>query len=82
MTFTDPDKGAFRETLKSAGFYPEWKGKFGDEAWAILEKAVDQLNLTTGLSKEEQPHWAAAGRPMQSCDCDPGVSWHMLFFGD
>ncbi|RVI54098.1 TRAP transporter substrate-binding protein [Sinorhizobium medicae] len=40
MTFTDPDKAAFRETLRSAGFYAEWKGKFGDEAWAILEKAV------------------------------------------
>lgn len=40
MTFTDPDKAAFREKLKQAGFYGEWKGKFGDEAWAILEKAV------------------------------------------
>jgi tripartite ATP-independent transporter DctP family solute receptor len=40
MTFTDPDKAAFREVLKSAGFYSEWKGKFGDEAWGILEKAV------------------------------------------
>jgi tripartite ATP-independent transporter DctP family solute receptor len=40
MTFTDPDKAAFREVLKQAGFYNEWKGKFGDEAWGILEKAV------------------------------------------
>ncbi len=40
MAFTDPDKAAFRESLRSAGFYGEWKGKFGDEAWAILEKAV------------------------------------------
>lgn len=40
MAFTDPDKDAFRQTLKSAGFYEEWKGKFGDEAWGILEKAV------------------------------------------
>lgn len=40
MAFTDPDKDAFRQTLKSAGFYSEWKGKFGDEAWGILEKAV------------------------------------------
>ncbi|TCM49679.1 tripartite ATP-independent transporter DctP family solute receptor [Rhizobium sp. PP-F2F-G48] len=40
MTFTDPDKTAFRDTLRQAGFYEEWKGKFGDEAWAILEKAV------------------------------------------
>ncbi|MBS9722187.1 TRAP transporter substrate-binding protein [Tianweitania sp. BSSL-BM11] len=40
MAFTDPDKAAFRDKLKQAGFYGEWKGKFGDEAWAILEKAV------------------------------------------
>jgi tripartite ATP-independent transporter DctP family solute receptor len=40
MAFTDPDKDAFRQTLKEAGFYSEWKGKFGDEAWGILEKAV------------------------------------------
>ena len=40
MTFTDPDKDAFRQALKEAGFYADWKGKFGDEAWAILEKAV------------------------------------------
>ncbi|MEO9337573.1 TRAP transporter substrate-binding protein [Mesorhizobium sp. SB112] len=40
MAFTDPDKAAFRETLKTAGFYSEWKDKFGEEAWSILEKAV------------------------------------------
>ncbi|KQT88574.1 TRAP transporter substrate-binding protein [Aurantimonas sp. Leaf443] len=40
MTFTECDKAAFRETLRQAGFYAEWKGKFGDEAWSILEKAV------------------------------------------
>ena len=40
MTFTDPDNAAFRNKLREAGFYGEWKGKFGDEAWAILEKAV------------------------------------------
>ena len=30
----------FREALRKAGFYAEWKKKYGDEAWAILEKAV------------------------------------------
>ena len=29
-----------REALRKAGFYAEWKKKYGDEAWAILEKAV------------------------------------------
>jgi len=28
----------------SAGFYSEWKGKYGDEAWAILEKSVGKLS--------------------------------------
>jgi tripartite ATP-independent transporter DctP family solute receptor len=40
MTFNDPDTAAFREALRKAGFYAEWKKKYGDEAWAILEKAT------------------------------------------
>jgi tripartite ATP-independent transporter DctP family solute receptor len=40
MTFNDPDPGPFREALKKAGFYGEWKKKYGDEAWTILEKSV------------------------------------------
>ena len=38
--FNDPDPALFREALRKAGFYAEWKKKYGDEAWAILEKAV------------------------------------------
>ena len=40
MQINAPDPASFREKLKTAGFYGEWKGKFGDEAWGILEKAV------------------------------------------
>lgn len=40
MEINEPDADAFRQVLKDAGFYAEWKGKYGDEAWAILEKAV------------------------------------------
>jgi len=40
MQFNDPDPALFRETLRKAGFYAEWKKKYGDEAWAILEKSV------------------------------------------
>jgi tripartite ATP-independent transporter DctP family solute receptor len=40
MTFNDPATGAFRDALRKAGFYAEWKKKYGDEAWAILEKAT------------------------------------------
>lgn len=40
MKINTPDPSSFREKLKAAGFYAEWKDKFGDEAWSILEKAV------------------------------------------
>ena len=37
------DKGPFREKLSEAGYYREWKAKFGDEAWALLEKFAGRL---------------------------------------
>jgi TRAP-type C4-dicarboxylate transport system substrate-binding protein len=40
MQFNDLDPALFREALRKAGFYAEWKKKYGDEAWAILEKSV------------------------------------------
>jgi TRAP-type transport system periplasmic protein len=44
LTFNQPDVAPFREKLRSAGFYSEWKGKYGEEAWAILEKSVGKLS--------------------------------------
>jgi tripartite ATP-independent transporter DctP family solute receptor len=41
--FNQPDLAPFREKLKQAGFYAEWKAKYGDEAWAILEKNDGKL---------------------------------------
>ena len=38
MEFIKVDPKPFREKLQAAGFYKEWKGKYGDEAWAALEK--------------------------------------------
>jgi len=43
MVFNQPDPGPFRDKLRQAGFYSEWKGKYGDEAWALLERAVGSL---------------------------------------
>ncbi|MFN3671680.1 MAG: TRAP transporter substrate-binding protein [Bosea sp. (in: a-proteobacteria)] len=40
MVFNDTQAAPFREALRKGGFYAEWKKKYGDEAWAILEKAV------------------------------------------
>jgi TRAP-type transport system periplasmic protein len=38
---TDPEK--FRGTLRTSGFYTEWKEKYGPEAWAVFERQVGAL---------------------------------------
>ena len=43
LQFNVPDKGPFRDMLKSAGFYADWKKRFGDEPWALLEKYTGPL---------------------------------------
>ena len=44
LEFVEVDKPAFRDALKSAGFYADWKKKYGDEAWGILESEVGSLS--------------------------------------
>jgi tripartite ATP-independent transporter DctP family solute receptor len=43
LQFIDVDRAPFREALGKTSFYKEWKGKFGDEAWAHLEKISGKL---------------------------------------
>ena len=43
MTFNYPDVKTFRDSLSKAGFYKEWRAKFGDEAMAKLEKYSGKL---------------------------------------
>jgi len=43
LAFNRPDPAPFRDKLRQAGFYAEWKGKFGDEAWTLLEKDAGKL---------------------------------------
>ena len=43
MVINTPDAGSFRKALSKAGFYTEWKGKFGPDAWAKLEKYSGKL---------------------------------------
>ena len=43
LIFNDPKQEAFRATLVKSGFYTEWKQKYGDEAWALLEKFTGKL---------------------------------------
>ena len=41
--FNRTDTEKFRAALRTAGFYAEWKQKFGAQAWAVLEKQVGAL---------------------------------------
>ena len=44
LIFNRPDTTAFRATLQKAGFYADWHKKYGDEAWALLEKYTGKLS--------------------------------------
>ncbi len=44
MIINQPKAEAFRDKLRAAGFYAEWKGKYGDEAWSVLEKYTGKLS--------------------------------------
>ncbi|MDI4666984.1 TRAP transporter substrate-binding protein [Xanthobacter autotrophicus] len=44
LAFNEPKVDSFREQLRKAGFYAEWKGKYGDEAWSILETYTGKLS--------------------------------------
>ncbi|NIE66867.1 TRAP transporter substrate-binding protein [Burkholderia sp. Ax-1719] len=43
LKFNKPDPAPFRKTLASAGFYADWKSKFGAEAWSHLEAYSGKL---------------------------------------
>jgi tripartite ATP-independent transporter DctP family solute receptor len=44
LVFNQPAIAPFRDKLRETGFYAEWKGKFGDQAWDILERSVGKLS--------------------------------------
>jgi tripartite ATP-independent transporter DctP family solute receptor len=43
LVFNQPKTDSFRDKLRRAGFYEEWKGKYGNEAWALLERYSGKL---------------------------------------
>ncbi len=43
MKINQVDNMAFRGKLRSAGFYADWHQRFGDQAWALLEKYTGKL---------------------------------------
>ena len=44
LRFNSVDPAPFRDKLRTAGFYRDWRGKFGDTAWSLLEGTVGQLS--------------------------------------
>jgi tripartite ATP-independent transporter DctP family solute receptor len=44
LTFNTVNKKPFQEALKTAGFYAEWRGKFGEDAWKTLERYSGALS--------------------------------------
>ena len=43
LVFNTPESAPFREKLKQSGFYEAWRGKFGDQAWGLLEAHAGKL---------------------------------------
>lgn len=44
LVFNKPDPASFRAALTKAGFYVEWREKFGADAWKLLEKYAGELS--------------------------------------
>lgn len=44
MVFNKTSTESFRAELQKAGFYSEWKQKFGPEAWALLEATAGRVS--------------------------------------
>ncbi|WP_407529033.1 TRAP transporter substrate-binding protein [Methylobacterium oryzisoli] len=43
LSINTPDREAFRAALVAAGYYAEWKTKFGADAWGALERYTGPL---------------------------------------
>lgn len=43
LIFNEVDTLPFREKLTKAGFYKDWRAKFGEKAWGLLEEASGPL---------------------------------------
>ena len=43
LVINRPAPDSFRAALRSSGFYKEWQGRFGAQAWGLLEQSVGKL---------------------------------------
>jgi tripartite ATP-independent transporter DctP family solute receptor len=44
LVFNTPPSRPFRNKLTSAGFYEQWRGKFGEQTWSLLERYTGKLS--------------------------------------
>jgi tripartite ATP-independent transporter DctP family solute receptor len=43
LTFNDVDREPFRAALAKTTFYADWKAKYGEEAWSLMEQVTGKL---------------------------------------
>ena len=43
LSIHDVDRAKFRDALRATSYYKDWKTKFGNDAWAVLESTTGQL---------------------------------------
>ncbi|MBV8522746.1 MAG: TRAP transporter substrate-binding protein [Acetobacteraceae bacterium] len=43
LEFNEVDRGLFREALRKTTFHADWKAKFGDQAWKLLQETAGPL---------------------------------------
>jgi hypothetical protein len=44
LTFVPADREAFRTALSKAGFYTQWRDKFGAGPWSALEAVTGKIS--------------------------------------
>ena len=69
LVFNQPDPAAFRDKLRSAGFYTQWKGKYGDEAWSYPREVGGQARVISHALRGD-----GARLPAWRCRRDSGGS--------
>ena len=43
LQFNDVDHDSFRNALRKTSFYKDWRAKFGEQAWSLLEASAGTL---------------------------------------
>lgn len=43
LQFNDVDRNTFRDALRKTSFYKDWRAKFGEQAWSLLEASAGAL---------------------------------------